>query len=132
LSSSLILSSSLSDVGTVDDYFASLEETARLAYERVRDLALAEVPDADQGTSYGMAALKYRGKPLLGFQAARSHLSIFPFSPQAIDTVRGELAGSAVSKGTLRFDPASPLPSDVIRTLVRSRAAEIEGSGRGA
>lgn len=118
-------------MGAVDDYFESLEEATRLAYERVRGLALAEVPEAGQGTSYGMATLTYRGRPLLGFQAARNHLSIFPFSPAAIDTVRDQLAGSAVSKGTLRFDPAHPLPSDVIRALVRSRAAEIDAAGRG-
>jgi uncharacterized protein YdhG (YjbR/CyaY superfamily) len=75
-----------------------------------------------------MAALTYRDKPLLGFRAAAAHLSVFPFSPGAVDAVRGELPASAVSKGTLRFTPAAPLPDDVVRRLVRARAEEIRGT----
>ena len=44
-------------MGTVDDYLAGLDETSRAAFERVRDIALQVVPDAEQGTSYGVAAL---------------------------------------------------------------------------
>ena len=74
-------------MGAVDEYLATLDDGARSAYERIRDLALAEVPAAEQGTSYGMAALKYRGKPLLGFRAAKDHLSVFPFSSVAVEAV---------------------------------------------
>ena len=35
----------------------SLDAPMRAAFERVRDLVMTEVPDAEQGTSYGMAAL---------------------------------------------------------------------------
>jgi uncharacterized protein YdhG (YjbR/CyaY superfamily) len=116
-------------MGTVDDYLLSLQQPAQLVYAQVRDAALAEVPDAEQGTSYGMAALTYRGKPLLGFRAAAAHLSVFPFSPAAIDAVRAELPAAAVSKGTLRFTADAPLPDDVVRRLVRARAEEIRGTG---
>jgi hypothetical protein len=32
---------------------------------RYRELALGEVPDAEDGESYGMPALRYRGRPLI-------------------------------------------------------------------
>lgn len=117
-------------VGTVDDYLMSLEGPARAAYARVRDIAVAEVPEAGQGTGYGMAALTYRGKPLLGFRAAAAHLSVFPFSPAAVDAVRDGLPATAVSRGTLRFTPDAPLPDDVVRRLVRARAEQIRGGTR--
>jgi uncharacterized protein YdhG (YjbR/CyaY superfamily) len=113
-------------MAAVDEYFMSLDAPTRAAFERVRDLVMAEVPDAVQGTSYGMAALRYRGKPLLGFRAARDHLSIFPFSPQAVDAVREDLTAFVISKGTIRFSAACPLPDDVVSRLVRSRVAEID------
>ena len=113
-------------VGAVDDYLATLDGPPLAAYERVRDVVLAELPDAAQATSYGMAAFTYRGKPLLGLRAARDHLSVFPFSPAAIDAVRSDLEGFTLSKGTVRFDAGHPLPDDALRALVRARAAEID------
>lgn len=44
-------------------------------------MATEVVPEAGQGRSYGMAALTYRGKPLLGFAAAKQHLSDLPLQP---------------------------------------------------
>jgi uncharacterized protein YdhG (YjbR/CyaY superfamily) len=111
----------------VDDYFAGLDEAARIAFEHVRQLAMTVAPDAEGGTSYGMAALRYRGKPLLGFRESAGHLSVFPFSPAAIDAVRDRLAGFSLSKGTVRFTAAAPLPDDVVLDLVRHRMAEIAG-----
>ena len=33
------------------------------------------VPEAEDGTSYGVPAFIYAGRPLLGFRAAKKHLS---------------------------------------------------------
>ncbi|MFC7484978.1 iron chaperone [Luedemannella flava] len=65
------------------------------------------------------------GKPLLGFKAARAHLSVYPFSPQAVAAARAELDGFDLAKGTVRFTAAKPLPDGAVRTLVRARLAEI-------
>lgn len=111
----------------VDDYLGTLEPAAAAALSRVRDLALQVVPDAEQGTSYGMAALRHRGKPLLGFRVAQRHLSVFPFSPDVVEAVSGRLAGFELSKGTIRFTLDRQLPDDVVRDAVRLRAREIEG-----
>ncbi|GGM69228.1 hypothetical protein GCM10011609_01120 [Lentzea pudingi] len=109
----------------VDDYFAGLDAPARAAFERIRTLAEKVAPDAEQGTSYGMAALRLKGKPLLGFKAAKDHLAVFPFSPAAVDVVRERLTGFSLSKGTVRFTTDRPLPDDVVRDLVRQRMGEI-------
>jgi uncharacterized protein YdhG (YjbR/CyaY superfamily) len=112
----------------VDDYFATLDVPTRAAFTAIRDVVMELAPEAEQATSYGMAALTYRRRPLLGFLAAAKHLSIFPFSPSAIDAVRDRLDGFALSKGTIRFTLATPLPDDVVRDLVRFRIAEITGA----
>jgi uncharacterized protein YdhG (YjbR/CyaY superfamily) len=112
-------------MGAVDEYFATLDAPVREAFERVRATALEVLPDAEQGTSYGMAALIYRRKPLIGFLAAKQHLSVFPFSPRVVDAVRDRLNGHRLSRGTIRFTLGTPLPDDVVRDIVRRRAAEI-------
>jgi len=111
-----------------DDYFDGLDDQAdRAALEHVRAVALAEAPDAQEGTSYGLPALKLGGKPLLGVLAARHHLSVFPFSPRVIDALRDRLADHELSKGTVRFTPGKPIPDEVLREIVRLRRAEIAG-----
>ena len=65
-----------------------------------------------------MPALKASGKPLIGFVAAKRHLSIFPFSPAVVEHVRDRLDGFELSKGTIRFSVDHPLPDDVIREVV--------------
>lgn len=113
-------------MGTVDDFLAELPDGRRRAFEQVIALAEAAAPGAEQGTSYGMAALLWRGRPLLGFASAKGHLSLFPFSPGVIDEVRPRLEGYSLSKGTIRFDEGHPLPDDVVTDIVAARRAEID------
>ena len=112
-------------MGTVDDSLAALPEPDRGCLERVIGIARAMVPEAVEGMSYGMPALKFEGKPLIGVVAAAKHLSVFPFSPAVIDAVAGRLEGYSLSKGTIRFTADHPLPDDVLEEIVRLRRAEI-------
>jgi uncharacterized protein YdhG (YjbR/CyaY superfamily) len=117
-------------VGAVDDYFTTVDALTRAEFQRVRRLVLSVAPDAEQATRYGMAALRWSGKPLIGFRAASRHLSIFPFSPAVVDAVRDRLQGFELSKGTIRFTESEPLPDDVVLDIVRLRVEEIAGRSR--
>lgn len=88
------------------------------------------MPEAEEGTSYGMPALRYMKKPLLAFLAGKHHLSIFPFSSRVVDATRDRLTGFELSKGTIRFSVDSPLPDEVVRDIVRHRIEEIVGAAR--
>ncbi len=75
-----------------------------------------------------MAALRYKRRPLLGFRTTKDHLSVFPFSPKAVEAVRDKLAGHELSKGTIRFTVAEPLPDKVVRDMVRFRVEQIDAA----
>jgi uncharacterized protein YdhG (YjbR/CyaY superfamily) len=120
----------LTDMGELDDYLAGLDGSARAALERVRDVAIDVLPEVTQGRSYGMAALKYQDKPLLGLLAAKGHLSLFPFSPDVVAAVSDRLPVFDLSKGTIRFTAERPVPDDVLRDIVQRRAEEISGRSR--
>ncbi|WP_423464669.1 iron chaperone [Promicromonospora sp. MS192] len=107
-------------------YIASLDGPARDAVEHVRARALELVPDAEEGTSYGMAALRYRGSPLISARATARHIGLYPFSPPAIEALAPDLAGFSTAKGTVRFTPDRPLPDDVLDRLVLFRRDEID------
>ena len=82
-----------------------------------------------EGKSYGMPAFTYAGRPLLGFRAAKQHLSIYPFSPAAVEAVKDRLDGFGLAKGTIRFTPDRPVPEDVLVDIVRFRREEITAGG---
>ena len=112
-------------MSAVDDYLLNVDEPARSALQHIRELVKVVVPEAKEGRSYGMPALRYHKKPLLGFVAAKNHLSVFPFSPAVIDRLRDRLDGFDMSKGTIRFSVAHPIPDDVLSDIVRARLEEI-------
>jgi uncharacterized protein YdhG (YjbR/CyaY superfamily) len=110
----------------MDDYLDGLPPAQKAALARVRAVVDGVVPEAEEGISYGMPAFLYAGRPLLGFRAAKRHLSVFPFSPAAIEAVKDRLEGFDLSKGTIRFPPDSPVPEDLLADLVRARKQEID------
>jgi uncharacterized protein YdhG (YjbR/CyaY superfamily) len=114
---------------TMDTYLDDLPPAEKAALERVRTVVSGLAPDAEEGHSYGMPAFIYAGRPLLGFRAAKEHLSIFPFSPAAVEAVEDRLDGFVVSRGTIRFSPDRPVPEDVLADVVRTRKQEITASG---
>ncbi|HET9938105.1 MAG TPA: DUF1801 domain-containing protein [Gaiella sp.] len=114
-------------MGEVDDYLAGLDPDTARVLGAVYARALELVPEAEQGTGYGMPALRYRGKPLVSAIATKRHLSLFPFSGAVVAAVAGELDGFDLSKGTIRFTGERPLPEPVVTRLVELRRAEIDG-----
>jgi uncharacterized protein YdhG (YjbR/CyaY superfamily) len=109
----------------MDEYLNGLPPEQKAALGRVRAVVGELEPEAEEGESYGMPAFLYAGRPLLGFRAAKKHLSVFPFSPAAVEAVADRLEGFDLSKGTIRFSPDRPLPEDVLADLVRARKEEI-------
>jgi uncharacterized protein YdhG (YjbR/CyaY superfamily) len=113
-------------MSTFDEYLAGLSEPEQAELERIRDVVRNAVPEAEEGTSYGLPAFKYKDRPLLGVRASKKHLSVSPFSPEAVEAARDSLAGFDLSKGTVRFTPDKPIPDSALEQLLRHRVDEIE------
>jgi uncharacterized protein YdhG (YjbR/CyaY superfamily) len=113
-------------MGTIDDYLATLDATTRATIGHLYEVARGEVPEAEQGLGYGMPALVYRGKPLLSVMRAKSHVGLYPFSPDAIAAVAPLLDGFDHAKGTIRMPIDRPIPDAVLRLLLTARRAQIE------
>lgn len=111
----------------VEEFLSGLGAPAREVFEHISRLAHEVAPEAEEGTGYGLPALRYRGKPLIGFKVAKNHLSVVPFSSEAVEAVRGSLDGYDVSKGTIRFSAENPPPDVVLRELLTLRKQEIDG-----
>ena len=110
---------------SIDEYLENVELPNRAELQRIRDLAKAIVPDAEEGIVYGMPTLKYRGKPLLGFAARARHIGIYPYSGRTIAELDDELSEYPSSKGAVRVPFDKPIPDATLRKLVECRLREI-------
>ncbi len=108
----------------VDEYLAALPEDARTTLEKIREAIKAAAPKATEGISYQMPIYKQNGM-LIGFAAFKNHCSIFP-GPGAIEKHKSELKNYETSKGTVRFPIGKPLPSALLKAIVKGRIAENE------
>jgi uncharacterized protein YdhG (YjbR/CyaY superfamily) len=74
--------------------------------------------------AYQMPSFRLDGRYLLSFAAWKEHCAFYPGSHPI--KMHGELLQKYdIHKGTIRFAVNEPLPSALIRKLVRSRAAQI-------
>jgi uncharacterized protein YdhG (YjbR/CyaY superfamily) len=109
----------------VDAYLASIPTDRRAALEKLRAAIRAAAPRAEEGFSYGLPAFILDGRSLVCFGAAANHCSFFPMSPAVIRAHAADLKSYATSKGTIRFSPDKPLPTALVRKLVKARIAEL-------
>ena len=109
---------------TMDEYLASVGEDQRAALEKLRMTIRSVVPKAEECISYGLAAFRLNGRPLIAFGAAKDHCALYPMSSAAVEAHRAELRHYHTSKGTIRFQAGDPLPVALVRKLVKARIAE--------
>lgn len=117
-------------MGDVESYLETIEGGDRLALERVYAIAREVVPTAEEGTSYAMAALIYRGKGLLATVKAKRFLALYPFSGSIIARHQELLDGFETTTGSVHYSAGRPLPGDTIRSIVAARREEIDARGR--
>ena len=110
---------------TVDEYLAGVPEPARSTLNRIRAAIRAAVPpEATEVISYRMPAFMYK-KVLMWFAAFSDHCSLFP-TASIVETFKDELKGYSTSKGTIRFPTDKPLPTALVRKMVKARIGQIE------
>jgi len=114
----------------VDEYVAGVPESARGTLIKIRAAIRSAVPrEATETISYRIPAFKYKGM-LVWFAAFSKHCSLFPGS-SVIEAFKDELKGFSTSKGTIQFRTDKPLPTALIKKLVKARVAQNENKKRG-
>jgi uncharacterized protein YdhG (YjbR/CyaY superfamily) len=113
---------------TIDEYLARVSAEKRAALEQLRQTIRAAVPQAEECISYGLAAFRLDGRPLVAFGAAASHCAFYPMSSSTVEAHKDVLKDYDTSKGTIRFPVDRPLPATLVRKLLKARIAENKAS----
>jgi len=113
----------------VDEYLAGIPEPARSTLNKIRAAIRSAVPpEATETISYRIPAFKHKGV-LVWFAAFSDHCSLFP-TASVIGAFKNELKGFTTSKGTIHFPTDKPLPTALIKKLVKARVAQNESKKR--
>ena len=111
---------------TIDDYLKSVPEDRRRALKDLRAKIRSIVPDAEECISYRIPAFRLNGVVVAGFCATAKGCSYFPFSGSTFMTVARDIVHYDQTKGSLHFSSDEPLPTALVRKLIKARIAETK------
>ena len=109
---------------TIDEYLANASAEQRAVLEKLRQTVHAAAPGAVEYIGYGLAGFKFNGRPLVYFGAWEKHCALYAASPAVQKKFQKELKGFEVSKGTIRFTTEKPLPTTLVKKLIKARIVE--------
>jgi uncharacterized protein YdhG (YjbR/CyaY superfamily) len=109
---------------SIDAYLTTVGGEKRAALDKLRKTIRAIVPKAEECISYGIPAFRLEERIVAGFSATAKGCSYFPFSGSTLSALADAIEGYGRTKSSLHFDPARPLPTTLVRKLIKARIAE--------
>ncbi len=110
---------------TVDDYIAQFDGEIKMRLLRMREIVKNEAPGAVEEFSYGLAAYKLNGKPLIYFGGFSAHIGLYA-TPNGHAAFAEEFAQYKQGKGSVQFPLNLPLPDALIRRVVQHRVHQLQ------
>jgi uncharacterized protein YdhG (YjbR/CyaY superfamily) len=105
----------------VDKYLAAIPASSRDAFHQLRIAIRSVLPDsAEEIISYRIPAFRHNGRIVVWFAAFAKHCSLFP-TAEVINAFKAELKGFSTSKGTIQFPLDKPIPTALIKKIVKAR-----------
>jgi uncharacterized protein YdhG (YjbR/CyaY superfamily) len=112
-----------------DEYCTTVPQPALVTLKKLRAaIRSALPPEATEVISYRIPAFKQK-RVLLWYAAFSKHCSLFP-TAAVIEEFQPDLKGFSTSKGTVHFPLDKPLPTALIRKMVKARVAQQQGKAR--
>ncbi len=117
------------DIG-VDTYIAKQPAEAEQALRRVRSIIRKVLPAAEEMISYRIPAYRLGGHYVVYFAGWKKHWSLYPVTEPIRQELGAALSPYKLSKGTVRFPLAEPVPIKVVERFVKALARAAAARSR--
>lgn len=107
---------------SIDEYIQSFPEHTQIKLNQLRLLIKQMAPDAQEKISYQIPTFYLNGN-LVHFAAYSHHIGFYP-TPTGITHFKNELSKYKNSKGAVQFPIGEPLPTQLIKRIVKFRVEE--------
>ena len=101
---------------TIDEYHAAFPKDIQIILQQFRQTIRQVAPDATETISYNIPTFK----PLVSYAAYKEHIGFYP-GASALTIFKDELHKYKTSKGTIQFPINQPLPTALIKKIVKFR-----------
>jgi uncharacterized protein YdhG (YjbR/CyaY superfamily) len=109
----------------VDEYIDSAPKKHQKILREIRNAIREAAPEAEELISYRIPSYKYHGS-LVHFAAFKNHCSFIVVNKTILETFKSELEGYYTSGATIRFTAEKPIPTELIKEIVKKRMEENE------
>ena len=106
-------------------YLGALPPRARRHMNEIRRIVRSVAPDAVESFSYRIPGFRLDNRVFLYYAAFTAHCSLYPMGAAIRRAHAAALKGYKTSTGTIQFPLDTPLPSALVKRLVRARMAEV-------
>ena len=117
-------------VGAVDAYIAKQPVKAQAVLQHVRRIIRKVLPKAEEAISYQIPTYKLDGEYVVYFAGWKEHWSLYPVTEPVRTKLGSALGSHELSKGTVRFPLADPVPARLVERIVTELARAAEGRRR--
>ena len=107
---------------SIDEYIMTFPKDVREILQGLWKAIKKAAPDAEETISYGIPTFVLQGN-LVHFAAYKKHIGFYP-TPSGIREFKKELSRYRTARGTVQFPIDKPLPLDLVKRIVKFRAAE--------
>jgi uncharacterized protein YdhG (YjbR/CyaY superfamily) len=114
----------------MDEYIAQFPPETQRVLEELRALIKASAPGATETISYAIPTFDLNGHHLVHFAGYERHVGFYP-TGRGAEAFKEELSRYKGGKGSVQFPLGQPLPTDLIRRIVRYRFEQSGGKVSG-
>ncbi|MBS1776284.1 MAG: DUF1801 domain-containing protein [Bacteroidetes bacterium] len=109
----------------IDEYISGFPQDTQSILEQVRKTIKATVPQSEETISYGMPTFKLNGHYLIYFAGYKKHIGLYPVPSNNKLFEKDFSAYKTSGRGTIQFPLDKPIPTTLIKKIVKFRITEI-------
>ncbi len=112
---------------SLDEYLASLDDPVKAAtIGSVLDVILTAFPELQVKLAWNVPQIHRDGKYVFGVSAAKSHLSLSPWSTAVMTDFAARLDGYVTTPNLFHVPVDWDVDEDLVRDLIRAKLAELD------